>query len=193
MKFKVDIEPRLEILKGLLIEAIALYDDVVYCHDIIDKDGNFTLSNLTVLEAFVSRYYGMSWSLLVIKLYPIYHKNDDCSILKIINILKNNFKGSDWKERIKLEDITLLEERLNQTEIIEAVRSLDEIRTKHVGHIDLKRSLEAQIKYEHANILISNAIDFTNIIYQMIAGYSQDYFIPPYMKVKFVLDQLRKP
>jgi len=113
--------------------------------------------------------------MLVIKLSMIFDLKGDYSIQKCLRLLQNCYQGSDWRSTISKEEIKKLLVQCENDEIQEALDCLKEIRDKHLAHIDLKRSNDALVTYEHVEILKKHATEILNNLYQKLENYNNDY------------------
>lgn len=175
MKYSNEIEPRLKLIHQQLLEIHHLYSDIIYCRNHFGYSGFEDNHKSSVIYPFLIRYFGLTWSMLVIKLSVIYDFNGDYSIQKCLRKLQNCYQGSDWKNRISKEEIKKLSEGFDKDEIKEALSCLKEIRDKHLAHIDLNRSDDALVTYEHVERLKQHATDVLNNLFQRLEDYNNDY------------------
>jgi hypothetical protein len=110
-----------------------LYNEINYlstAHEKSDYHESVLLSNL------FNRITGYYWSILILELSKLYSNsnNDFYRIIKVINVLVNNYKGSSWKEKISKEVLMSTQNEFSSKEFEKNLDKLKKIRDKHVAH-----------------------------------------------------------
>ncbi len=161
-----DLIKKLEISTQSFDSCYTILDDIKYL-------GKVTESQREIIDSsqYLLRQIDYSWRILIIELWKLFKPNQHFSVQKILNILESNYKSISWHNQIPIEKINELQNRLDQPEYIEALKTLDSVRSKFVAHIDNNRfSFEKRITKDHVTILIEYGKEMFNIVWLSLDG-----------------------
>ena len=151
------LKPKLENQRALLLHCKALLSDYVFLTDtLIPKPwGKKTIG------PFWKKLQQYFLGLLYLEIYKLYSqgKNEKHSLYKTLNLLKNNHKNSNWKSKIKLDEISYLINQLEREKTKNIITNIKDIRDKKIAHFDTKMKPDSVFidDIEHL-VKIGNAI-----------------------------------
>lgn len=74
--------------------------------------------------------------ILIIELLKLYNKKEDYCIWETLNLLKNNYKNSNWEGKISQQNISKLIELLESEKTIKIITKIKKVRDSHLAHLD---------------------------------------------------------
>jgi len=141
MKTVEELHSHLRDIFTILYRAVLFYRDAYYLNN-PDSIEETVIANSS---SFIKRTRYAYWFVAVIELCKLFgKKNDNFSLYKLLNILCNNFKSSEWYSIQNLQTIKDLQGKINSTEIQTLINNLHGIRDKYYAHSDKnpEKSLE---------------------------------------------------
>lgn len=106
--------------------------DIEYLINVDDK----FIDNLLKYHYMKRRYTFYLWNYIVIQTNKLFDPAGGYQILKILNILINNYSNSEWKELIAIEEIDKLQIKINDDKIQKTIKNNKTIRDKFYAHLD---------------------------------------------------------
>ncbi|GEM_PF-3162656 len=191
MRNKKYIE-RLNYSLEIFEQCVEIFDDIKYLQD-IDKD------EIRIIEdsGFLMRQIDMEWRILIIELQKLFSKNENYSLFKLMNCLINNYKSIDWFNFFELINLKENLQSLNNTEICNAIKAIDTMRSKYIVHYDKNRTkFNNKVKTKQVELLISVGDKILKDIYSSLTGnfviFNLGKSSKLYIHVSEILDLKRK-
>ncbi len=161
-----EIIDKLKITLEIFERSFIIFDDIKY----IDRV-NDTEKQVIENSNFLMRQIDNEWRLLIIELQKVFKKEESYSIIKLLNILINNYRTIQWENKIELNVLQSYEAELKEKKYTETIEALDSLRSKFVAHLDANReNYISEIKTDQVKLLISFGKKFLNEVNNALIG-----------------------
>lgn len=110
------------------------------------------------------------WNSAILNLCILFNSEEDFGLVKLINTLINNFKRVNFKEKVTIQDLTLLLEQINHYN--GSIKKLKVVRDKAISHKDHSQEFSA-ILLSELRVLTDIAQSVFNKIFTSL--YSSDF------------------
>jgi len=145
------LKPKLENQRALLLHCKALLSDYVFLTETIIPKSR----NKKTIRLFWQRLQQYFLGSLYIELLKLYNQDEKHSLYKTLNLLKNNHENSNWKSKIKLDEISYLINQLEREKTKMIITNIKYIRDKKIAHLDTKM--------KHDSVFIEDIIYLVNL------------------------------
>jgi hypothetical protein len=167
MKTKAELKPILEETFLLLHEARQCYYD---SYNLIYLDAEKW--SLIRRKQFLVRAHINLWKMAVIETAKLFGgANEGFRLITLINVLINNYKDSEWKDTMQLNEIKDLKGLLESERVVSRVENLMELRSQHYAHkqkVPKNNKSDVFLYYEDIDELLKIGESICNVIYQKV-------------------------
>ncbi len=170
MRLNQQIEDHLDKTRIVLLNLTLLIGDLNY---LSKCEGNREYEILESYRFFLRIWHGL-YLYTILELYKITNENEDYSQIKILNTLKNRYRGINWMTSMSLEDIDSQICKLKDPDIQAISNKITIIRDESIAHMDRVRS-EISIELHELNTIYMLCSSVYNKIQYCLKG-SQDIF-----------------
>ena len=152
----------IEILNG----CIVIQEDIKYI-------GNLNSFQTKIIDesGFLLRQIDNEWRILIIDLHKLFCDKENYSIVKLLNVLLQEYKTIVWVDDISKQDMITYKTSLEEDNYLQAIKKLKILRSKFVAHLDKGRTnYDSFIAIEDINLLIDYGIETLNMLYKCLTG-----------------------